>query len=63
MVLVDKQNLLDGVLLEAHLVELGQQVKELLSLRDRTDRKAWSDTSLELIFSPRKYSLSPVSNL
>ena len=35
MVLVDKQNLLDGVLLEAHLVELGQQVKELLGLRDR----------------------------
>lgn len=35
VVLVHEQHLLYGMLLKAHLIELGQEVQKLLSLRER----------------------------
>ncbi len=36
VVFMDQQHFFDGVLLEAHLIELTQQVKELLRLKRKT---------------------------
>lgn len=45
VVLVDQQDLLDGALLKAHLVELGQETQELGSLQRRVARREFEEAT------------------